>query len=101
LPEAVLERNRLFSRSLSNVPGAVSVMARTTSEFEHHLPSLYLDIALDGRVLYDPTGYAEDRLVSLQRVIEDAGLYRQRTEVGDIWRWRQEPVGRWTLDWPR
>jgi len=33
--------------------GQVSLLSRTTSEFESHLSSLMLDIALDGIVLYD------------------------------------------------
>lgn len=91
----------MISRLLPLSPGGgISVLARTPTEFDSQLSSLYLDIALDGTVLYDPQGYAAERLASIRRVIEDAGLNRERTESGDIWRWKKEPpLGRWHLEW--
>jgi hypothetical protein len=78
------------------------VLARTPDEFDSHLSSLYLDIALDGKVLYDPHGYAARRLGSIRRLIKEAGLYRERTEAGDTWRWKKPPpLGRWRLDWKK
>ncbi len=77
----------------SDIPAAIAVLAKTPEEFEACLPSLYLDIALDGQILYDPSGYATDRLATLRRLIEEAGLYRERTEAGDMWEWEREPTG--------
>ena len=79
--------------------GAVSVLAKTPEEFTSHLPSLYLDVALDGQILYDPHGFAADRLASLKRTMDRAGLYRERTADGDVWRWRKQPSGHWSLQW--
>lgn len=100
LPEHPLERHTLLKRRLpADSRGSVSILARTPDEFKSHLPSLYLDIALDGRILYDPRGYASDRLGALRRSIEKAGLYRERTLAGDIWQWRNPPRGSWSLGW--
>lgn len=41
------------------------------------MPSLFLDIALDGVVLCDPEGYASERLESLRKLIEKKGLVSQ------------------------
>ena len=79
--------------------GLVSLLARTPREFEANMPSLYLDIALDGRILYDPHGYAARRLAELQSVLARTGLHRQRTGSGDIWRWREPPSKPWALGW--
>ncbi|MBI4552843.1 MAG: hypothetical protein HY710_11320, partial [Candidatus Latescibacteria bacterium] len=79
--------------------GAISVLAKTPQEFEASLPSLYLDIALDGHILYDPHGYAAERLATLCRLIERMGLYREHTDGGDVWRWQHEPSGPWVLEW--
>lgn len=87
----------LFAKS----DGAVSVLARTPQEFESHLPSLYLDIALDGRILYDPMGYAAERLTTLRRLIDEAGLYRERTPAGDAWYWKEPPKGPWAMSWEK
>ncbi|MDR7523124.1 MAG: nucleotidyltransferase domain-containing protein [Armatimonadota bacterium] len=95
LPESPLER--LISLKQLLPPGceAVSFLARTPEEFEDHVPSLYLDIALDGKILYDPRGYLAERLSRLRRLIEDLGLYRESTEEGYEWRWRKQPAGPW------
>lgn len=101
LPDAVLERHRSLQRVLP-LPrdGGIAVLAKTPAEFESRLPALYLDIALDGRVLFDRSGYARSRIAILRTLLENAGLYRERTPDGDIWRWKHPPAGRWSLEWP-
>lgn len=102
LPERRLDRQILLHGLLPlELPGSVSVVGRTPDEFESHLPSFYLDVALDGRVLYDPRRYASRHLARLRRVIASAGLYRERTEAGDVWRWRNAPEGSWSVEWGR
>jgi len=100
LPERSFQRHLFFKRLLP--PGcceAVSILARTSKEFESYLPSLYLDIALDGRILYDPKTYAGARFAKLQALIVESGLYRERRPAGDLWRWRKEPSVAWALGW--
>lgn len=102
LPENRFDRQLLINGLLfGKCDGAVSVAARTCREFQSHVPSLYLDIALDGRILYDPAGYAAERLMTLRRLIGEAGLYRERTSVGDIWRWKKPPRGPWAISWEK
>ncbi|MBI1802286.1 MAG: nucleotidyltransferase domain-containing protein [Chloroflexi bacterium] len=101
LPAKAFERHLYLKRILPpDCRGAVSMLARTPVEFEAAVPSLYLDIALDGQILYDPRGYAAERLAALRRLIEHAGLYRERTADGDLWRWQVEPAQPWSLSWP-
>ncbi|MDR7475470.1 MAG: nucleotidyltransferase domain-containing protein [Armatimonadota bacterium] len=95
LPESPLERLISLKRLLPPGCEAISLLPRTPEEFEDHLPSLYLDIALDGKILYDPRGYLAERLSHLRRLIEDLGLYREWTEEGHEWRWRKQPTGPW------
>lgn len=102
LPERYFDRHLFLKRLLPpRWRGAVSLLAKTPEEFEAHLPSLYLDIALDGQILYDPRGYAVERLTALKNLIEEAGLYRERTESGDVWRWQKEPSGPRFLEWKK
>ena len=54
-----MERHILLKRFLPAVyRGAVSLLAKTPQEFEEKISSLYLDIAQDGKILFDPQGYA-------------------------------------------
>ncbi len=102
LPQNLFDRSLFLKGALSQAwRGAVAVVARTPQEFETYLPSLYLDIALDGQVLYDPRGYAAGRLATLKGMIEEAGLYRVRTQAGDLWRWKSPPAGAWVLEWQK
>ena len=95
LPDRVFQRHVAVKRMLpSAVRGAVSVYARTPEELEAAwpLPSLYYDIALDGRVWYDTGGFAARWLASARWAMEAQGWYRDHTPFGDLWR-RRMPVG--------
>lgn len=100
LPESHFQRHVYLKRLLPpGARGEVSLISRTAAEFEANLPSLYLDIALDGRVLYDPDLYVTQRLATLKRIIRRKGLYREHTPDGDVWRWKKAPVQPWRLEW--
>lgn len=102
LPEGVWERHLFVTRLLPpKLPAAISAVAKTPHEFEAGLTPLYLDIALDGQILYDPQGYAADRLARLKSLLAEAGLYRERTEAGDVWQWKKQPPYPWSLDWKK
>jgi predicted nucleotidyltransferase len=100
LPQRPFERHKALKRALPElVRGDVAIVARTPHEFEMSLPSLYLDIALDGRILYDPSGYAAEKLDTLRSLIQRKGLARRRSADGDVWVWPTAREDRWQLDW--
>ncbi len=101
LPEHYFDRQFLVNSFLEVCPYPISPVIRTPKEFESHVPSLYLDIAVDGYILYDPAGYAAGRLAHLRRLIEEAGLSRERTAAGDVWTWEHPPRGPWVMTWER
>jgi predicted nucleotidyltransferase len=100
LPEKPFQRHLYLKEVLPDTwRGQVAMLAKTPEEFEAYLPSLFLDIALDGIVLYDSDGYIADRLLRLQRLIQVEGL--QREQIGDefVWRWQKSPGLNWSLEW--
>jgi predicted nucleotidyltransferase len=100
LPTRTWERHILLKRLLpAAYRGAVSLLAKTPQEFEEKISSLYLDIAHDGQILFDPQGYAHRRLAVLQRLMAETGLYRKKSPGGEVWRWRQKPRQPWALQW--
>ncbi len=100
LPMQLWERHILLKRFLpAAYRGAVSLLAKTPQEFEEKISSLYLDIAQDGQILFDPQGYAHRRLALLQRLMAETGLYRKKSSGGEVWRWRQKPRQPWALEW--
>lgn len=89
LPDRALPRHVLVKRLLpAAIRGAVSISARTPDEIvaATPLPSLYHDIAIDARVLYDPIGFAERWLTAARHDIEAGGLWREETPYGLAWR---------------
>jgi hypothetical protein len=100
LPDKVLERH-LWLKSTLPVAwrGCTAILAKTLLEFEARLPALYLDIALDGIVLYDTNEYVTERLARLRRLIQKQGLRRESVQRDLIWRWQQFPGFNWSLEW--
>ena len=100
LPAKSLNRN-LYLRGLlpPEWRGSISLLAKTPEQFRGSVASLFLDVALDGQVLYDPQGFAAARLDALRREIGRLGLRRERTPEGFDWLWRVPPAGPWSLSW--
>ena len=79
--------------------GRISILAKTPEEFEAVLPSLYLEIALDGLILHDPQGYATAQLQKLRRLIISKGLRREKHGEDLVWQWESFPGFGWSLAW--
>jgi predicted nucleotidyltransferase len=100
LPERVLQRHLWLKGMLPAAwRGRSAILAKTPPEFEASLPGLYLDIALDGILLYDTDGYMAARLVRLRRLIKTHGLHRETNQRDLIWRWENFPGFDWSLEW--
>lgn len=100
LPDRHFERyRRLKDIFPPNWRGRISVLAKTPDEFEAVLPSLYLEIALDGLILCDRQGYASNRLRSLRRLIQSKDLRRERRGDEFVWQWGTFPGFGWSLAW--
>jgi predicted nucleotidyltransferase len=100
LPEKPLARHFFLKRALpADCRGAISLLAKTPAEFEARVSPLYLDIALDGQILYDSRGYAATRLEKLKNLIDKSGLYRFRSKDGEMWKFTRTPSRPWSLSW--
>jgi uncharacterized protein len=100
LPEKSLARHFFLKRALpANCRGAVSLLGKTPAEIEARVSPLYLDIALDGLILYDPNGYGASKLAKLKNLIDKSGLYRLRCPEGDVWKFTKTPSQSWYLAW--
>ena len=100
LPPRLFQRHRSLKQMLPPAErGRISLLAKTPQEFEASLPALYLDIALDGIVLYDPDSYAQEKLARLRTLIDEKGLRRERVGRDMAWRWQEFPGFGWALEW--
>ncbi|MDZ7290668.1 MAG: nucleotidyltransferase domain-containing protein [candidate division KSB1 bacterium] len=100
LPARPVER-LLFVRGAIAVKFAekIAILARTPEEFESGFPSLYLDLAVDGIVLYDTDNYVTKKLQRIQEIIKQAGLERKKLDHQLSWEWNKQPKGQWEITW--
>ena len=102
LPARLFQRHRVLKQMLPAAErGRLSLLAKTPQEFEASLPALYLDIALDGIVLYDQELYIADKLVALRQLIGKKGLHRERSGRDLVWSWQEFPGFGWAVEWER
>jgi uncharacterized protein len=101
LPERWYERSVFLHGVLREVRRAptFSVLGKTPHEFERDFPSLYLDIGLDGVVLYERDGYATEKLHRIRAIIAQAGLVRKRVNGEMRWVWKTPPTRHWEITW--
>ncbi len=98
LPKKPIERQRIIIGKIKK-KGSVNIIARTRDEFESSFPPLYLDLAIDGIVLYDKGGYVEKKLSEIKGLIKKAGLFREKRDYGFNWKWKKKPSINWRIDW--
>ena len=101
LPERRYDRVFFLQRLVRGIDGApdLSLLGKTTEEFEGYFPSLYLDIGLDGVLLHDRDGYTAARLGRVREIIAQAGLSRRRLKGGLDWNWERPPQLHWEITW--
>ena len=102
LPERWYERSVYLHRPLERIAGApaFSVLGKTPDEFEKHFPSLYLDIGLDGKVLYDRDNYTTRKLARIREIIAQTGLVRERLSGRNMfWNWNRKVMRPWEITW--
>ncbi len=100
LPQKPFQRHLFLKQLLPpEWRGQVTILARTPEEFEAYLPALFLDVALDGVILYDSRDYMAKRLAGLRRLIREQGLRRVRMGRDLVWHWERPPGSDWSLDW--
>lgn len=100
LPERRYERTRFVRRAAAGACAEkTAFLARTPEEFEAGFPSLYLDLGLDGIVLYETNHYMTDKLRRIREIISEAGLQRKRVGGEMNWDWQRPPQGKWEITW--
>lgn len=100
LPTKVFQRHLYLKRLLPEEwRGQVAILAKTPGELDAHLSALLLDIALDGRILYDTQNDMAERLAYLRSLIRERGLRRIQMGRDMVWHWERPPGPDWSLEW--
>ncbi len=100
LPESPLERQSYVRKAISlKFDQRISIHAKTVKEFESGFPPLYLDLGVDGQILYDVDNYMKQKLNRIQEIIKEAGLYRVKRNGYHAWEWKKQPGPHWSITW--
>lgn len=100
IPQSHFKRSTLFNRiSALNFKRRVLILTKTEREFISHFPSLYLDLGLDGHVLYDKNDFLRTRFKKIKELIKQAELSRQRINGNFVWKFKNQPKSGWELTW--
>lgn len=100
LPKRPLERNSYVRKAVAfKFDERISIHAKTPEEFEKGFPPLYLDLAVDGKILYDTKNYMQKKLQRIQEIIKEAGLYRVKRNGYYVWEWKTQPGPHWSITW--
>jgi predicted nucleotidyltransferase len=100
LPKSHFQRSLLFNRlSALNFRRHVLIIAKTPAEFESNFSSLYLDLAVDGEIIYDTDDFLKESFKKIRKIIDRAGLERKRNNGNFFWAWKKPPRHGWELSW--
>jgi len=94
-------RRVLFIRKplLGQFEQKLCIVAKTPEEVLKDFPPLFLDIGLDGIVLFDRKDFFKELRERIQEIIDQAGLQRKRANGEFYWEWQNPPKKGWEITW--
>ncbi len=99
LSSDILERIKFLHELPIVVREGISVRGKTPEEFESYLAPMYLDLAVDGVILYDRDNYIAGKMVRIKQLLHQAGLQRIKREGEMMWVWDRPVKPGWELEW--
>jgi predicted nucleotidyltransferase len=100
LPTKPFRRKLFIRRPLEGqFEGKLCIIAKTPEEVTSAFPSLFLDLSLDGMILYDRDEFFEDLQKKIKKIIGQAGLRRRKDGGEYYWEWQKPPRGGWEITW--
>ena len=77
----------------------ICIIAKTPEEILKGFPPLYLDLGLDGVILFDQNDFFKNLQVKIRNIIRQAGLQRKRDNGEFYWEWEIPPQKGWEITW--
>lgn len=75
------------------------IIAKTPEEVLGTFPPLFLDIGLDGIILFDKNDFFKNLQKKIIDIIQQAGLQRKRINGEFFWEWQTPPKHGWEITW--
>jgi len=101
LPKRYLKRIRFIRAPIvGNFKEKIAIICKTKEEIMKDIVPLYLDLALDGIILYD-NGFMTERLEEIRQLLKEKGLRRIKLKGELLWEWEKQPPKNWELKWSK
>jgi predicted nucleotidyltransferase len=77
----------------------LSIVAKTPEEMTDHFPSFFLDLGVDGIIVFDRGDFFKNLQAEIREIIKKAGLQRKRWNGEFYWEWETPPQKGWEITW--
>lgn len=77
----------------------ICIIAKTPEEILGTFPPFFLDIGLDGIILFDNNDFFKNLQIKIRDIIQQAGLRRKRINGEFFWEWQTPPEHGWEITW--
>jgi len=75
------------------------ITAKTPEEVLRDFPPLFLDLGLDGIILFDRNDFFKRLQERIREIIREAGLRRKKQDRDLYWEWDVPPRRGWEITW--
>jgi predicted nucleotidyltransferase len=100
LPVKVFQRILFIRKPLKGqFAERICIIAKTPEEVLKNLPSLFLDLGLDGIILFDKDNFFKNLQTKIREIIQQAGLQRKKVNGEFYWEWQTPPLKGWEITW--
>jgi predicted nucleotidyltransferase len=100
LPVKVFQRILFIRKPLKGqFAERICIIAKTPEEVLKNLPSLFLDLGLDGIILFDKDNFFKNLQTKIRKIIQQAGLQRKKVNGEFYWEWQTPPLKGWEITW--
>lgn len=100
LPAKVFQRILFIRKPLKGqFAERICIVAKTPEEVLKDLPSLFLDLGLDGIILFDKNDFFKNLQTKIREIIQQAGLQRKKVNGEFYWEWQTPPLKGWEITW--
>jgi len=75
------------------------IIAKTPQEIFKDFPPFFLDLGLDGIILFDRDDFFRKIQEKIRDIIHQAGLQRKQANQEFYWEWEKPPKKGWEITW--
>jgi len=77
----------------------ICIIAKTPEEVSKDFPPFFLDLGLDGIILFDRNDFFRNLQKRIIEIIQQAGLERKKDNGEYHWEWHTPPQNGWEITW--